>query len=155
MKEHESIKAFFKGIYILLKTILAIVAVLVLIIIIIVSFRRYQRVGEIKERYPHAFQLIEEKYDDKIYLSDHRYGSELILKFTAKSGFEDTYNINDLPQQEFYTLVGHEIFDRFKSELPRDINKDYFSFPFRITIKYEKSSDEYVYLELYEKDWSE
>lgn len=155
MKTNESMKAFFKGIYILLKTLLAIVAVLVLIIVIIVSFRRYQRVNEIKERYPHAFLLIEEKYDDKIYLSDHRYNSLLILDFTAKRNFENTYNINDLPQQKFFNSVGHEIFDCFKSELSRDINNNYFEFPVHITIKYGNSSDEYVYLELYEKDWNE
>ena len=161
MKAQKAIKSFFKVVYTLLKILFAVIVVLVLIIVIIAFYSRYQRVSGIKEYYSHAFQLIEEKYDNKIYLSNHQHNSLLILDFTAKRGFENTYNINDLPQQEFYTLVGHEIFNCFKNEITNEIEYDkahgtnYFVFPVLITIKYGNSSDEYVDLELYEKDFSE
>ena len=161
MKVHKSIKTFFKGLYLLLKILLAVIVIMVVIIVIIALYSRYERVSGIKLFYPNAFQIIEEKYDNKIYLSNHRYSSHIILEFTTKRSFENTYNINDLPEQEFYTLVGHEIFDCFKEEIKKELEYDkthetnHFQFPFRITIKYGKSSDEYVYLELYEKDWSE
>ena len=152
MKVHKSIKTFFKGLYFLLKILLAVIVILAVIIVIIALYSRNMRINGFKEFYPKAFKLIEEKYDNKIYLSDRNYGPYIIVEFTAERSFENTYNINDLPEQEFYTVVGHEIFDCFKDEFTKEIENDkingtdYFWFPVYITIKYGKSSDECVYL---------
>ena len=161
MKVHKSIKTILKVSYLFLKIFLVLVIILILIITIIVFYSRYRRINGFKEFYHKAFQLIEEKYDSNIYLSDRDYNSYIILEFTAKRGFEDIYNANDLPKLEFYTLVGHEIFDCFKDEFTEELEYDkahetnYFVFPVYITIKYGNSPDEYVSLELYENDWRE
>ena len=74
MKVHKSIKTFFKGLYFLLKILLAVIVILAVIIVIIALYSRNMRINGFKEFYPKAFKLIEEKYDNKIYLSDRNYG---------------------------------------------------------------------------------
>ena len=150
----------FKYIKRLVYLLIAAVILLIIIITVAIAKNHYDNINVCKRRYPHAIELINNKYDNQIYLSCYRNNGGDDIEFSVKSAFEKNYNFEGVSKKEFYSQIGYDMFNCFQEEIQAYIAYDtengfnYFQWPVYITITYDKAKNEKVTLELYDKDWS-
>ncbi len=97
--------------------------------------------GDWQREFPNAFSLIEKKFGDDLEIVDaKRWGLVITCKYSTE--FENKYNVESKPTEEFLQDVADEWFECFYDELVAELESNYadFKFPVSISFKFEKGS---------------
>lgn len=95
-----------------------------------------------KREFPIAFSMIDEKFgDDLEMVVAKRYGLSITYKYSTE--FENKYNINNKPTEEFLQDIADEWFGYFHDEIIAELEKDYtyFEFPVSISFEFDKGNE--------------
>lgn len=95
-----------------------------------------------QNKFPNAFSMIDEKFGDDLEVTDAQpYGIVITYKYSTE--FENKYNLNGKPTEEFLQDIANEWFECFHDEIAAELEKDhtYFEFPISISFKFDKGSE--------------
>ncbi len=97
--------------------------------------------GDWQREFPNAFSLIEKKFGDDLEIVDvKRWGLVITCKYSTE--FENKYNVDSKPTEEFLQDIADEWFECFYDELVAELESNYtdFKFPVSISFKFENGS---------------
>lgn len=92
-----------------------------------------------EKKFPNAFSMIDKKFGDDLEVTDAQpYGIAITYKYSAE--FENKYNVNGKPTEEFLQDIADEWFECFHNEIVEN-RDEYFSWPVWIGFRFEKGSE--------------
>lgn len=94
-----------------------------------------------EQKFPNAFSMIDEKFGDDLEVTDAQPGGvEITYKYSKE--FENKYNVNGKPTEEFLQDIADEWFECFHNEIEDKLeNHDkYFHWPVKIGFRFKKGS---------------
>lgn len=94
-----------------------------------------------KREFPIAFSTIDEKFGDDLEMAEaKRWGLDITYKYSTE--FENKYNLNGKPTEEFLQDIADEWFECFHDEIEDRLENhdEYFSWPVMIGFRFEKGS---------------
>lgn len=93
-----------------------------------------------EQQFPNAFSMIDEKFGDDLEVIDAPpSGMSITYKYSAE--FENKYNVNSKPTEEFLQDIADEWFECFHDEIAAELEKNYSYFPVAIGFRFEKGSE--------------
>lgn len=98
--------------------------------------------GDWQREFPNAFSMIEKKFGNDLEVTDaKRWGLNITYKCSTE--FENKYNINNKPTEEFLQDIADEWFECFHDEIADKLKNhdEYFDWPVSIGFRFEKGSE--------------
>lgn len=98
--------------------------------------------GDWQRKFPNAFSMIDKKFGDDLEMVEANRGV-LLITYKYSAEFENKYNINNKPTEEFLQDIADEWFECFHDEITAELEKDhtYFWWPVMIGFRFEKGSE--------------
>ncbi|MCM1328596.1 MAG: hypothetical protein NC253_04070 [Ruminococcus sp.] len=93
-------------------------------------------------KFPNAFSMIYEKFGDDLEVTDASPGA-LSITYKYSAEFENKYNLNGKPTEEFLQDIADEWFECFHDEIEDKLENhdEYFNWPVSISFSFEKGSE--------------